>query len=175
MDPDPNLFIRIFQNDDAEAVSRLIIDNILQVNVKTCGKAAARKLASLYTPAHILKYAEKGEMYVAEIPDGDVGLVGTVTLEEERVRNLFVRVDVHGQGIGERLMGFIENLAVRNGLVRVFLLADLPAADFYEKLGYARKGERLELIKSARFKMVAMEKELPAGAIPLPEGTGQPG
>jgi GNAT superfamily N-acetyltransferase len=161
MDLDPNLSIRKFDESDAEAVSRLIIDNLTQVNVQDYGKATVRQLARQYIPAHILKYAQKGEMYVGEIPlEGALQVVGTVTLEGERVRNLFSRVDVHGQGVGKRLMEFIENLAIHNGLKRLTLYADLSAAEFYEKLGYIRVGEKVQLIRSARIKMIAMEKVL---------------
>ncbi|MHC1782211.1 MAG: GNAT family N-acetyltransferase [Anaerolineaceae bacterium] len=161
MELDPNLNIRIFIESDADLVSRLIIDNLIQVNVQDYGKAAVRQLARQYTPDHIRKYALKGEMYVGEVPlEGSLQVVGTVTLEGERLRNMFVRVDVHGQGIGKRLMGFVENLAIHNGLTRLTLQADLSAAEFYEKLGFIRVGEKVLLIRSARIKMVAMEKEL---------------
>jgi GNAT superfamily N-acetyltransferase len=159
MELDPNLNIRIFNESDTDLVSQLIIDNLNQVNVQDYGKAAVRQLARQYTPAHILKYALNGEMYVGEVPSEDgLQVVGTVTLEGERLRNLFVRVDVHSQGVGERLMGFVENLAIHNGLKRLTLNADLSAAEFYEKLGYVRNGEKVLLIRSARIKMVAMEK-----------------
>lgn len=153
--------IRLFQAGDEEDLSRLIIENLEQVNVQNYGKSAVRQLVRQYSPAHILKYATYGEMYVAEAP-GEPSLAGTVTLEDERVRNLFVRNDLRGQSIGKRLMLFIESVAREKGLTRLYLLADLTAADFYESLGYVRKGERLELIRSARFKMVEMEKDLPA-------------
>jgi N-acetylglutamate synthase-like GNAT family acetyltransferase len=149
--------IRPFAEEDAGAVSELIIENLEKVNVMVYGASTVKKLAKQYTPAHILKYAGKGSMFVAV---SAAGLVGTITLEEERVRNLFVRVDCQGHGIGEKLVGFIEELARQKGLEKLTLQADLSAAEFYSRLGYARCGERLQLIRSARIKMVAMEKAI---------------
>ncbi len=155
MTENEDLIIRPFSEGDAGNISRLIVENLLAVNAKGYGESAMQKLAMLYTPAHIKKYARNGEMFVAEV---GVELVGTATLEAERVRNLFVRVNHQNQGVGEKLMRFIEDRASQKGLEKLSLQADPTAVEFYARLGYARYGEKLQLIRSARIRMVAMEK-----------------
>jgi len=157
MTENEDLIIRPFSGGDAGSISSLIIENLLTVNAKGYSESAMQKLATLYSPAHIKKYARDGEMFVSA---AGADLVGTVTLEAERVRNLFVRVNRQNQGVGERLMRFIEDRARHKGLEKLSLQADLTAVEFYSKLGYARCGERLLLIRSARIRMVAMEKDI---------------
>ncbi len=147
--------IRKFEPGDAPAVSRLILDNLLLVNVLDYGEAAVRELAQFYTPEWLLRYAQNGEMLVA-LQGAEI--VATAALEQDRVRNVFVRVDHHSQGLGRLLMQSIEDAACRRGQARLVLSASLSAVDFYRKLGYAPIEEIEEPIAVATIKMVAMEK-----------------
>ncbi len=64
--PMPNaIVIRRFEVREAEVVSRLIVDNLLQVNVYDYGEATVRQLARFYTPEFVMDYALAGEMVVA--------------------------------------------------------------------------------------------------------------
>ncbi len=148
--------IRTFEEDDAAEISRLIIDDLLQVNVRDYGEASVRALAASYTPALVAVYAQYGVTLVAEAEDG---LLGTATLEGERVRNVFVRVGSHGRGIGKRLMDAIEDEARRQGLEQLYLLANVAAVEFYEKLGWRVVEEVVERIGEIAVKIVKMEKK----------------
>ncbi len=152
-----NIIIRRFENEDASNVSQLIIDNLMQVNIRNYGEAAVKQLAHFYSPALLQEYAQSDEMYVAV--EGS-SIIGTATLEQNRVRNVFVRMDYHQQGIGKMLMQCLEERARLQGQARLFLQADVSAARFYEKLGYVRVEEKEERIGDARIKMVVMEKVL---------------
>ena len=147
--------VRAFQPDDAPAVSRLILEDLLHANSREYGKAAVAELAQFYTPAWLLRFAQNGETYVAL---QGAAIVGTATLEQDRVRNVFVRLDHHQQGIGRLLMQAIEASACRLGQARLVLSASLAAVDFYRRLGYTPLEEIEETIGPARIKMVRMEK-----------------
>ncbi len=154
----PDITIRRFEECDSDQVSRLIIDNLLLVNVRDYGEAAVRQLASFYSPPFLEKYAQSGEIYVAVERSN---IVGTATLERNRVRNVFVRIDHHKQGIGRMLMQHLEGIAWQQGNTRLFLLADISAASFYQKLGYVRVEEKEERIGDTSIKIVVMEKVPP--------------
>jgi GNAT superfamily N-acetyltransferase len=149
--------IRQFEAQEAEAVSRLIIDNLLQINVNDYDEPTVRQLARFYTPEFVLDYARAGEMIVA-LEGQD--LVGTATLQQERVRNVFVKAGWHGQGIGRRLMCCIEDSARRQALPRLALRANVGAVDFYQRLGFTSVGVKEERVGEARLKTVLMEKAL---------------
>ncbi len=156
--PKPNaIVIRRFEVREAEVVSRLIVDNLLQVNVYDYGEATVRQLARFYTPEFVMDYAQAGEMVVAL--EGQ-SLVGTATLQQEWVRNVFVRVGWHRRGIGRRLMHYIEEAARRQALPRLLLRANLAAVDFYHKLGFTSVEIKEESVGEALLRTMLMEKAL---------------
>ena len=126
--------IRPFETGDAGCTSRLILDNLSLVNVRDYGEATVRELARYYTPEWLLEFAHSQNIFVAVDP---TGVVGTATLDQERVRNVFVRIDRQRQGIGKILMGHVESFAARQGKKRLFLWANIAAVGFYQGLGYA--------------------------------------
>jgi GNAT superfamily N-acetyltransferase len=158
MDTTKDITIRGFENGDASDVSQLIIDNLMLVNSRDYGEEAARQLASFYSPQLLLEYAQNGNMYVAVEHSR---IIGTAALDQDRVRNVFVRIDHHQQGIGKILMQHIEDIARQQGKVRLALRASVSAVVFYQKLGYAIVEEVEERIGGAVIKVVEMAKTLP--------------
>lgn len=79
-------------------------------------------------------------------PFGDTGLL----------RSLAVRIDVRGQGVGERLVVALETLARARGLRRIVLLTE-TAAPFFDKRGYivtAREQAPIAVQSSAEFRLL---------------------
>jgi GNAT superfamily N-acetyltransferase len=152
-----DVVIRPFESGDETDVSRLIIDNLMFVNIVDYGEAAVEQLAFFYSPEWMLRYAQSAEVYVAVARSE---IVGTATLDQERVRSVFVRMDHHKQGIGKLLMQFVEEAAIGRGRTRVTLLANVGAVEFYRHLGYVQ-GENREIeVGDARITVAAMEKTL---------------
>jgi GNAT superfamily N-acetyltransferase len=151
------IIIRSFEEGDASDVSRLIIDNLMQVNVVDYGEAAVKQLALFYSPEWILRYAQSAETCVAEVRSE---IIGTATLDQERVRSVFVRIDHHKQGIGQLLMRHVEEAASRKNIVRLTLLANVGAVDFYRNLGYVQGEKKVIEVGDVLITVVAMEKAL---------------
>lgn len=63
---------------------------------------------------------------------------------EAKMRQVAVRPDLQGQGIGRQLVEASEAFAIRRGLTRMVLHARETAVPFYERLGYAVEGEPFE-------------------------------
>lgn len=60
--------------------------------------------------------------------------------ETVRIRQMAVRADLQGTGLGRRLMEGVEAILRRDGVKRIYLNARLPAVGFYGKLGYRPTG-----------------------------------
>jgi N-acetylglutamate synthase-like GNAT family acetyltransferase len=149
--------IRRFREADANAVSRIIIDNLTRINVRDYGEPAVKQLARFYSPQKLLAYALNDQIYVAL---DDSGITGTVALDQDRVRNLFVKMDRQQQGIGTLLMHHSEDIARQEGRSSVFLHANVSAVDFYLKLGYSKEKVIEENIGGTAIKMIVMKKSL---------------
>lgn len=99
------------------------------------------------------------EMYGAYI---EGKLIGTVFLTEKsskvaQIKTVGVRKDLHGIGLGNYLMLFVEDIARQRGYKKIYLMARVYAENFYKKLGYK------SLSKPYNYKIIPhldMEKEL---------------
>ncbi|MCF7929152.1 MAG: GNAT family N-acetyltransferase [Spirochaetales bacterium] len=85
--------------------------------------------------------------------EAGAGLHGAI-----RLRQMAVREELRGQGIGRELVRFAEKVAAGQGCREIVLHAREHAAGFYEKLGYRKEGERFFEVGIPHF---FMRKELP--------------
>jgi GNAT superfamily N-acetyltransferase len=151
------MLVRRFSPDDAAQLSRLIVQNLQLVNIRDYSREAIDALILSYTPERIRHTAEHS--YTVVCADGE-NIVGTATLDGDRVRNVFVEVDRHGQGIGRNLMGEIEAHALDNQLRRICLLTGLTGEGFYQKLGYVTIDHIEHDLDGVLLVFIKMEKEL---------------
>ena len=152
------IIIRRFEDYDADKVSGLIIENLMKKNVLEFGKSAVTLLSEYYLPQQLQESAKNEELHVAS--DGS-DIVGTASLDNGRIRNVFVKMGRHRQGIGTQLVRYCEEVAAHQGKLNVFLFANLAAVDFYQDLGYSIIEEKTETIGAASLNMMLMVKRLP--------------
>jgi GNAT superfamily N-acetyltransferase len=69
------------------------------------------------------------------------------------MRQVAVIPEMQRQGIGEALVEHAEALARQRGFRRMFLNARESAVPFYEKLGYARCGPRVDILTIPHWEM----------------------
>lgn len=101
--------------------------------------------------------AERAERHVGCYRNGE--LIGGLLLKDlgngwVQMRQVAVRPDMQGQGIGRALTGYAEALAARLGYHTMTLHARESAVGFYERQGYARVGERFVEITLPHWEMV---------------------
>lgn len=151
---DCNILIREFREEDAEAVSCIIQHNLTQVNSKDYPEKIIDNMCKIFTSDFVLKISQKRNMYVATNNDM---VVGIASIEDDTIYTVFIKVEYHGKGIGKKLMKFLEDFAVSNGLQLLRLPASITAVKFYEKLGYYAISE----VESEEYgRDIIMEKSL---------------
>ncbi len=91
--------------------------------------------------------------FFVALEDGVV--VGTVALEENRLRAM--AVEGQTRGIGRLLVARLEEEARARGIRRIELHARITARGFYAKLGYTEHGEELTEVTIPH---IAMAKDL---------------
>lgn len=87
--------------------------------------------------------AEAGSRHLVCVVDGEI--VGCLVLQplgegEVRLRQMAVRADCRGRGLGSGLVAYAETVARRDGCRRLVLHARVTAVAFYERLGYHAEG-----------------------------------
>lgn len=87
-------------------------------------------------------------------------LIGKASLDGNRVRNVFVDVDMLSQGIGRLLIEAVESRARENRLKTVSLHTGPSTQGFYQRLGH-RVVERVEReLNGIPASMIRMSKDV---------------
>ena len=152
-----NIEIVPFKNEYAAAVSKIIIDNLTKINLNDYGDEVIKILCLFYTPDCIIRYSKNEDIFVA-LSDSEV--IGTVSVLESRVRNLFVKIEFQRKGIGQDLIRFVESAAKEKNMERLFLSSNLSAVGFYEKLGFISVEISNEDVGGMNMRLNLMEKYL---------------
>lgn len=152
-----SLIIRRFNNDDASTVSNIICRNFLEVNIKDYSKEEMEKLAELYNADKILSINGYAHMYVATIDDKVVGCGAISSFwgkqDESILLTIFVLPELHGKGIGRKIIETLEKDELFLRSKRIEIPASITACEFYKKLGYDYKDGIKELDDEGHYRL----------------------
>ena len=76
-----------------------------------------------------------------------------LSCQQIRMRQLAVRSDMQGKGLGSLLVGYSESFARQRGYREMVMHARETAVGFYEKLGYRKEGDRFTEVTIPHFLM----------------------
>jgi len=138
--------IRRLMNEDAQAVSELIIATIRISNVRDYPAELMEELVKTQTPEHILQRASWTHFYVVEesgsiIGCGAIGPYWGKT-DESSLFSIFVHPDHQGKGIGRAIMETLEQDEFALRARRIEIPASITGLPFYRKMGYSFKDGR---------------------------------
>ncbi|MBD3213298.1 MAG: GNAT family N-acetyltransferase [Candidatus Lokiarchaeota archaeon] len=129
-----------FRSEDGLEVSNLIRKTLEKINSKYYPQNVINFLSKEYSPENLRKMTKKKELLLAIKEEVIIGVAG---LEENHIGTVFVSPKYQNQGIGKKLMFFIEKLARKRGFSEVKLNSSINALDFYKRIGY-EQGEKVE-------------------------------
>lgn len=138
--------IRRLKDEDAQAVSELIIATIRISNVRDYPAKLMEELVKTQTPEHILQRASWTHFYVVEesgsiIGCGAIGPYWGKT-DESSLFSIFVHPDHQGKGIGRAIMETLEQDKFALRARRIEIPASITGLPFYRKMGYSFKDGR---------------------------------
>ena len=142
--------IERFQASQADVVSHIVRRNLTEINSRDYTQDRIDALVAYFSPEKIEENSRSQCTFVA-IQDDQV--VGTASLDnfgsaespDYYAVTVFVLPELHGQGVGTRLMQAVESEARRLGAEGVTVRAAITAKDFYLNLGYSFRGGVEEL------------------------------
>jgi putative acetyltransferase len=153
--------IRDFKASDSQALSDLIRLTMQRSNSLDYPLERLQLLIDYFSPAKIARLGNERRCLVAELEDR---IVGTVALEDTKLRTFFVHPDYQSRGIGSRLLKGIERIGQRTGLTRLGTEASLTGASFYERHGYCRTGKVLDGVAGIQ---IEVEKKLEPSTVQI--------
>lgn len=151
------MYVRNFEMEDAEAVSNIIRRNLLEVNTKDYSLEYMDMLANKYGPDKVKEIAGYSHMYVA-CKENSIVACGAITSfwgkeDESILLTIFVLPELHGQGIGKRIVRKLEEDELYTRAKRIELHASLTACEFYIKMGYEFKGGTKQIDEIGTYQM----------------------
>lgn len=125
--------IRPANEQDADAISRLIIATLHSSNAQDYPAAVIAQVQHSFSPQAVRHLLDQRQVFVAQAA-GDI--VGTASLDGAVVRSVFVAPARQGQGIGRQLLVELERQALGAGLTQLTVPASITAEGFYARLGF---------------------------------------
>ena len=152
-----------YEDRYAEEISKIIIQNLLEVNSKDYGIEFVQNFSKEFTPEEIRKVLPKRTKAFVALENHKV--VGTASIDkswyndngEYWILSVFVDTAHHKQGIGKMLINEIEKFALTIPAKKLVIPASIAGCEFYHKLGYEYANNKKELNEE---QMYIMEKYL---------------
>ncbi len=149
--------IRKFRNEDAQQVSRFIIDCFIKLDIGKHTKKGLEIQINRNSPDEITERSKSVEFFVA-VDGGKV--VGICGYDSEKVHGFFVDREYHKKGIGRLLLNKILNEAKIHGLKKIKTWSTIYANKFYEKNGFIKLKEIYVPEGTKDIGLIEMEKIL---------------
>ena len=141
--------IRKIREQDAKAVSDLIITTIRISNVRDYPVELMEELVKTQTPEHVLHRASWTHFYVVEEAGSIIGCgaIGPYWGKEDEssLFSIFVHPDHQGKGIGRTLVETLEKDEYALRARRIEIPASITGLPFYQKMGYTFKDGKTEI------------------------------
>jgi N-acetylglutamate synthase-like GNAT family acetyltransferase len=114
-------------------------------------------LSPIGVPAHyIIPEKEKNDIFIVALEQSEIigcCILTPIDNEQVQLRQMAVRADYQGKGIGAQIIKFGEQTARQNGFSELSMNARNPVIAFYEKSGYAITGSEFFEVGIAHHKM----------------------
>jgi len=125
--------VRAFVDEDAEALSGVIVKNLDKVKVSRYPKNAIEAVKKHSSPSGVRELAKNKQIFVAEY---DNRIVGMASLEANKIDHVFTDPGLHKKGVGRILVDRVENEVATQDYKDIDALANVIDHGFYNKLGY---------------------------------------
>src|SRR3989339_824605 len=146
------MIIRKAKTEDAEEISKLRIDAIKKLNSQDHEEEEMAYLLDRQTLEILKKKIKSREVYVMT---ENKKIIGSVDLDDNEIKGLYVLSNRIKEGIGTKLLKFIEEIAKNKGIKIINICSTKSAIPFYKKNGY-----KLIEIKKSIEKGIMMTRHL---------------
>ena len=151
------MIIRRLREQDAQAVSELIITTIRISNTRDYPAEMMEELVKTQTAEHVLQRASWTHFYVAE-ENGTVigcGAIGPYWGKEDEssLFSIFVHPEYQAKGIGKAIVRTLEQDEFALRAKRIEIPASITGLPFYLKLGYGFKDGKEEVDEEQLYRL----------------------
>ena len=154
------LVIRRAKPEDNDSIERVHLRAIKEICASHYAPEEIEAWAKPRSPNHYVESIHSTEFYVAEENGNLIGF-GTLNQASKEVEAVYVVPEVARRGIGQRILGKLEERARDLGLKSLYLNSSLNAVAFYRHSGYEPQHETKHRLSSGvEIGCVVMKKEI---------------
>ena len=138
------ILIRDYTESDAIQVGVLIADTYSDYNLSFASPDQKKAFLGPFQHArspeklHLDAIADVIKASMVFVAEMDGVIVGVLRGRKDKLQSLFVRGDVHRQGIGRQLVNRFEQECAKQGSRKIILMSTLYAVPFYQVMGYRK-------------------------------------
>lgn len=138
------ILIRDYLEKDAYVVGILIADTYSEYNLSFSSPEQRKAFLGPFQYARSPETSHQEEIAnvikasIALVAEKDGIIVGVLRGRKDKLQSLFVKGDVHRQGIGRSLVQRFENECMKQGSKKIILMSNLYAVPFYQAIGYKK-------------------------------------
>jgi N-acetylglutamate synthase-like GNAT family acetyltransferase len=127
--------IRKFKIEDAEKASIIIEDCFKKLDIQGHTDNGIKIQIEYNYPENLIKKSKEIKYYVAI--DGNK-LIGICGYDKYKIYSLFVDINYHKKGIGDKLLTKVLLEAKHDGLKNIITWSTIYAEDFYKSFGFEK-------------------------------------
>lgn len=139
-----------------------IVKHLIHLTIERCYPAiypseVVNFFLNYHTGAEIEKRMQNGLVIVFEY---DRQIRGTGFLQDEEMGGVYVHPDFQRRGIGEKIVRYLTDRALEQGIERIWLDATPLAKPLYDKLGFSLISPMTQWVGKVPLHYFKMEKRL---------------
>ena len=147
--------IRKLNKEDFNEVSQLIKECYLKLNIGGHTKKGIEIQIKANSPENLAKRSEKIKYFIMVDKNKIIGICG---YDSNKIYTLFVDINYHKKGIGQKLLSYILKEANNEGLKSIKTWSTFYAEKFYSLSGFIKKREIYLPEGSKDIILIEMEK-----------------
>ena len=125
--------VRLAGEEDAVAISDVILASLRQTDVKNYPPKVIRQIEQSFSPSAVQHLIAEKTVIVAFSGNH---IYGTASLDGNRVRTVFVAPDIQRKGVGRRLVEELERTARGGNAPMLEVASSVAAEPFFTELGF---------------------------------------
>ncbi len=149
--------IRKFRKEDARICSNIIKQNFLKINARDYPKRTINALIKDSSPKRLIEKSKERQFYIAHEKGKILGIGG---YSKEKAHTFFVRTNLHGKGIGKKLLEKVCKEAKKQGIKALHCASSVYAEKFYQAYGFKRVKRLTVPYMGAKLTIIDMKKRL---------------
>jgi N-acetylglutamate synthase-like GNAT family acetyltransferase len=150
------LSIRKATQQDSQQISELILENI-ESNPNNYTEAQKQAWKKYNTSKRITEQLNEKDIYCAFLKDK---LVGTIAIKNNELSGFYTSYYSRNNGIGTSLLTYIQQIAIKNNIKKIYLVATPSALNFYQKRGFTLLNEITTTFYGIDYQEFEMQKKL---------------